>query len=407
MESYSIKSNQYKDINLIDKYLQPNENIFDIKTKSNQFQINSLESEFFNFNSVRHKKCLPKSEAFLLRMDFDEFDLSSTGEILSRRIFENPKGYLEREYIKLNELKEEIEIYNMNNPKKPLLINNKIPESEVLKIFQSYNFDFSQTIKALFEFLEFKDTFFPIKITDKTIEILSHTGYLYVHGRDRFHRPILICRAESYMLNIKKYNYDEWLNAIIYFSEYVINYLLIPGQIESWNIIADMNNISLMKLPSDFAKFLKFLQTFYRCRLNKCFVYGMNRLLDFLWKIIKKFLHANVDKKVNFINDSNIDYIFELILPEQLEIKYGGKANNLFDSIKGKQPKDNLNVDYIFPPNFPDSPNQTKDDLNKLLTDEEYYILYEKNLINKLSPYINYNKLEEKYKINKNNTGNS
>jgi hypothetical protein len=405
MESYNSKSFQYEDKNLIDKYLHPNENIFDIITNSNKYQTNSLQSEFFNYKTNRHKKCLPKPEAYLIRMEFDEFDLSGSGEILSRRVFENPKGFLERENKKLNELKEEIEIYNKNNPKKQLILHNNIPESEILKIFQSYNFDFTQTIKALCEYFEFREAYFPIKITDKTIEILSQTGYLYVHGRDRFNRPILICRAESYMLNINKYNYEEWLNAIIYFSEYVINYLLIPGQIESWNIIADMNNISLMSIPSDFGKFLKFLQTFYRCRLNKCFVYGMNKFLDFLWKIIKNFLHANVDKKVNFINDSNIEKVFELILPEQLEIKYGGKAINLFNSVKGKQAKYYLNVEYIFPPNFPDAPNQTKDDLEKLSSEEEYYSLYINNMINKISPYIDYKKLEEKYKMEKTFTG--
>ena len=127
------------------------ETIYD--TKNNSIIINSLESEFFNFKSNRHRKCLPKPEAYLTRMELDEFEISSSGEILSRRIFENPKEYLEKEYSQLNQLKAEIEIYNNTNPNKPLIIPSNFTQAETLKIYQANKFNCALTIKSMFDFL--------------------------------------------------------------------------------------------------------------------------------------------------------------------------------------------------------------------------------------------------------------
>jgi hypothetical protein len=311
---------------------------------------------------------------------------------------------LEKEYKQLDKLKEEIEIYNLNNPNKPLIISNdKVPEGEILRICQQNNFNFKEIIKNIFAYLDFLVNFFPIKITDKIIEILSHTGYIYVHGRDRNHRPILIVRAEGYLSNQSNYTLEEWLNATAYFYGYVIRYILIPGQVENWNMIGDIYNISLLGIPSDYVKIIKFTQANYRCRLNKAFVFGMNIFLDLAWKILKSFLNETVQKKVNFVNNNNMQKVFDLILPEQLEIKYGGKAKNLFESVKGKNALNTLNVDCIFPPNFPDSPNQTKEDLELLIKEEEYYDLYRTNMLKKISPYFDYKKLHHKYNNNNNN----
>lgn len=42
---------------------------------------------------------------------------------------------------------------------------------------------------------------------------------------------------------------DQLLLTIAYFLEYVINNLMLPGQIERWVVVEDMKGMSLTSLP--------------------------------------------------------------------------------------------------------------------------------------------------------------
>ncbi len=296
-------------------------------------------------------------------------------------------------------LNKEIEKYNNENPNNYLEFPSRFPLCEILKIYQANKYDIKTTINSLLAYTQFRKGYFPMKLKDKAIEILSNTGFLYCHGRDRSFRPIIICRAESYLDNLKNYCYDDWLNAIIYFTEYVIQYMLIPGQVETWNTIADLNNVSLFRMPSDFLKFVSFLQINYRSRLNLNFVHGMSRILDFLWRIVKSFLHSNVEKKIIFLNEGNKNLLFETILPNQLEKKYGGEAENLFES-NSKNKNDNLFIaKSLFPPHMPNEEYQSNQDKAKLISENEYIILYKKDKLSQLSPYVDVESYEHKYFI--------
>jgi len=378
-------------LNIVDK------NIFDFdKELSSLEELNENKREFFDFSTKSHLKCFPTKEAyFYIPDEKEEFELDSNNIILGRKIFEIKKGFSINEYKALQSLKSQITEYNENNLKSPLYIPDNIPESEILRILQASKFDNNIAITNIISYLDFKKSYFPMKLSEKAIEILSTTGFLYCHGRDRAFRPILICRAESYLANIKRFSYDDWLNAIVYFSEYVINYMMIPGQVETWNTIADLNNVSIINLPSDFHKFVKFLQTNYRSRLHFSFVFGMNRFLDFLWRIIKNFLHSNVEKKIVFINESNKNIIFNTILEEQLEMKYGGKAPNLFEKISNIN--NFIKTKSLFPPYMPENAEfQNFMDKQKLISETEYVTLFKQDKISKLSPYVDLNQYEMK-----------
>lgn len=382
-------------------YAKTNPKIFNFSAElSNLNFMDQIKKEFFDFSSKSNLTSLPPKDAFfLIPSPSDELELDSQENILSRKIFESKKGLLPKEHEALAVLLSEIEKHNENNPANKLEIPAEWPESEAFKILQASKFDAKNTIANLLLYVDFRKSYFPMRPTDKAIEILSKTGFLYCHGRDRSFRPILICLAENYLANLKKFVYDDWLNAIVFFSEYVINHMLIPGQVETWNIVADLNNVSLLSLPTDFHKFVKFLQTNYRSRLNLSFVFGMNRFLDFLWRIIRNFLHANVEKKIVFLSEANKNAIFETILPEQLEAKYGGKAENVF--VKNPQmPEENLflkNVNSLFPPFMPQAEFQSAEDKEKLVSESEYVSLVRQGLIAKVSPYVDFDNYEQKH----------
>lgn len=394
MEMITPKNGSSNNINkaLFYQYLNVDKKIFDFELESQQLgSFNEIKKEFFDFSSNKHLKVFPSKEAFLYKCKITgEFELDENNNKIARKIFEGKSKFLEKEYKALESLASEILDYNKKNPQQKLILPNNWQEYETLKILQACKFDNNAAIANLIAYIEFKLNYFPLKLTDKAIEILSKTGFLYCHGRDRSFRPILVCCAESYLNNIKKYSYDDWINAIVFFSEYIIKHMMIPGQVESWNIISDLNNISLFGLPTDFHKFLKFLQTNYRGRLNINFIFGMNRFLDFLWRIIKNFLHSNVEKKICFINENNKSLVFDLILPEHLEQKYGGKAANLFERSSGSI-KFNAETKSLFPPHLPDSDPLSLADKENLFSEEEYLNLCKEGRISKISPYIAFN----------------
>jgi hypothetical protein len=46
-----------------------------------------------------------------------------------------------------------------------------------------------------------------------------------------------------------KIDVDQMLKAITYFLEYIIENLLLPGQVENWVIIQDLNGMGVTSLP--------------------------------------------------------------------------------------------------------------------------------------------------------------
>lgn len=85
----------------------------------------------------------------------------------------------------------------------------------------------------------------PIKFNDKINDLL-HSGIIYIHGRDSFFRPIII--LSPYKINIKN-DIDILLEGITFLLEFVLNFIMLPGQIENWIIIVDLNKMGLFNLP--------------------------------------------------------------------------------------------------------------------------------------------------------------
>ena len=50
-------------------------------------------------------------------------------------------------------------------------------------------------------------------------------------------------------LDFKKTSLEVMFDLISFFIEYVINEMLIPGQVENWNIIINLKGMSLWSIP--------------------------------------------------------------------------------------------------------------------------------------------------------------
>ena len=338
-------------------------------------------NEFYDYNSIRHQATKLPKEAYLYFpqakevIDYDNKNLSK----LTRKIFEGGLEFICYEKGKLEELENEIIIHNKKKNSKKLFLPEDWKEYNTLRFLQATQFNTTKTIEIINSHLDWRKENISPKLNNKVMEILN-LGFLYIHGRDNRYRPIIHINSGVFIKHSKKYNSDEWCLATIYFMEYTIQNLMLPGQIENWDIICDLKDVSVISLPSDLKKILGILQNNYRCRLFTMFIVNVGTFFNMIWGIIKKIIDVNTEKKIKILKASNLIEIFSIINPCQIEKKYGGKAEDL--------------KSYFFPPIFPSEYyllDSEKNDTNKIFINEEEYkkkIISNQTLLP--SPYIKY-----------------
>ena len=80
-------------------------------------------------------------------------------------------------------------------------------------------------------------------------------GFLYLYGRDRGFRPIMITRPsvffeiQSLYPDNKKDCLQPIVEAIIFILSYVKSHMFLNGQAENWVVISDMDKCAIHKLP--------------------------------------------------------------------------------------------------------------------------------------------------------------
>ena len=107
------------------------------------------------------------------------------------------------------------------------------------------------------KYFNWYNSFFPITFTpkDKAIEILN-SGFYNCYGRDHEFKPILIVQPYIYQTKLKNHSPNDLMRASIFLCEYVKNNLLIPGQIENWNMIVNLKGTSITSIPYSKSYFL-------------------------------------------------------------------------------------------------------------------------------------------------------
>jgi len=347
----------------------------------------------------RHNLSKPPQEAYFYipsTIDLVEYDSKYPHKTL-RRIFQSKMStYLNYEEKMLKELDQEISLYNTKYPDDQLIFPWWYERCEKLRFLQASGYKINKTIKLLKDNIEWRNKLIPPVVTPKVFEILN-CGFFYVHGRDYLFRPILVINFDYYKKYEKEYQLNDWLQAIIFIMEYLINHMLIPGQVENWNIITDLGSVSLLFIPSDAKKILDVLQSNYRCRLVKNFIFGMNLLMRGLMGMFKSMLDETAQRKIRIMDKKKVYELFEIINEEQVEQRFGGKAPNV---IPGSN--------RLFPPIFP-SDNYNRNLPKNTISEQNYKKLHLSNdlcitneiLLEKWKKEDELKKQSEKENINK------
>ena len=240
-----------------------------------------------------------------------------------------------------------------------------------------------QSYKRMIEYFKWYKSFFPLNIQpgDKVVQVLN-SGFLYVFGRDHQFRPLLICQPYILQKCLKLYSDDDIYNASIFICQYMVNYMMIPGQIENWIMIVNMDGTSILSIPESVKKLMKGLSDYFIARLFRCYILGLNAFLRIIYKIICNFVEKSTVEKVIVLDDKNDKRKDKDINPENIEERFGGKATDLIYDVENA----------LFPPRMPSNnfllDNENPKDI--LITEEQYIEKYNANEIplNSESPFI-------------------
>ena len=242
-----------------------------------------------------------------------------------------------------------------------------------------------QSYKRMIEYFKWYKSFFPLNIQpgDKVVQVLN-SGFLYAFGRDHQFRPLLICQPYILQKCLKLYSDDDIYNASIFICQYMVNYMMIPGQIENWIMIVNMDGTSILSIPESVKKLMKGLSDYFIARLFRCYILGLNAFLRIIYKIICNFVEKSTVEKVIVIvlDDKNDKRKDKDINPENIEERFGGKATDLIYDVENA----------LFPPRMPSNnfllDNENPKDI--LITEEQYIEKYNANEIplNSESPFI-------------------
>jgi hypothetical protein len=123
---------------------------------------------------------------------------------------------------------------------------------------------------------------------------MQNSGFFYVCGRDRHFRPTMVFNLTKGDFN----DVDSLLKAIVFVQEEVMEKMLIPGQVEHWNIIYDLGEMGLTDVPiTSLKNTLKIVSDNYGGKLYKLWIVNAPTSIYFSWKVIKNFLDpVTVDK---------------------------------------------------------------------------------------------------------------
>lgn len=259
-------------------------------------------------------------------------------------------------------------------------------ESDTMRILQASEYDIKKAYKTIEETTKFIFSI-PTSINNKIISILN-SGFFYVYGRDHHFRPIIVVSIKTCkkLVEKEKIQFEDIKDSLIYLINYILKYMMVPGQIENWIIFVDFDDVGLSNL-TDFKKILSTLNI-YRGRVFRNFIINISGFLKIAVKGALSVFGSSSAKKLKILGKDELHKIQEIISPDNIQKKYGGTAP---DIVPG--------VTKLFPPIMPSKNYAINGEKLNIISEDAYkeMCLYS----NPYKPFVISPKYEELWKEEK------
>lgn len=216
-----------------------------------------------------------------------------------------------------------------------------------LRYLQCEKFDYEKGMMAVFEHRDWMRTTFPMDPELPSSQgwwRIANLGFLYVAKRDKKGRPVIVLNVERLVAhdNCEIEDLNSFCN---YFFTFCIEKLMVPGLIESWIMIVDLNNVGATSVPVSKVKgIIANGSKFFRGRMYKQFTINASWLVRKAFNGLTSFLDEFTQQKLTMLSDCK--ELLQYVKPECLETKYGGTMPEIGS---GPKPADGY---VYFPPNM-------------------------------------------------------
>eukprot|EP00347_Sterkiella_histriomuscorum_P009640 403340434 len=240
-------------------------------------------------------------------------------------------------------------------------------QEEILRNLQAAQFNHKKAYNNMLRSIEWRKNEFPIRLNTMMERIIA-SGFLYVYGRDRNFRPIIHLRPRILANMNPSPESQEGIVACTFMMEYIRENFFLPGQIENWVVIADLDNMGLMNVP--YKVNIRFCNV---CTSARVFIVNVSGTFQFLWSTVQAFLESHTKKKIHITKQGTCEQLQRLVAPDQLQQKFGGSAPNFEGPL-------------WWPPRMPET--DCLADPAKIITDDEYQQFIEEHPLFVRTPEI-------------------
>ena len=133
----------------------------------------------------------------------------------------------------------------------PLGKDPSFSDADILRIIYARGFNIDLIVNGLYSHLQWRQLNYPqTMLNEKSLHILKK-GLFYIHGRTKDYMPILHINLSNFAEMIHSKEIDNFVFCQLhnFFAQYMINQMLVPGQVEKWLIIVNVSKYPIKDLP--------------------------------------------------------------------------------------------------------------------------------------------------------------
>jgi len=253
--------------------------------------------------------------------------ISDPSPKLVRNIF-HVQNFSEEEYKLIETLKTLLKDYIdktiQTNKFKDLFTLNKICNNreELLRYLNYNNYDAYQTLNMLKIFANLLEKYrinSHVEFNEKIGYVLNY-GFIQCLGRDKKYRPILLIDFRKYDSKlIKQVENKDIIEIFVYYISFVIEKMMLPGQIEQFNVIIQIDSLDSSNFLNNFKDIIFTIQMYFPSRLHKLFVLTFKNTIESSFSLIENYLLLYTKERMIIVNKKKYKSLFKEISQDTLK----------------------------------------------------------------------------------------
>jgi hypothetical protein len=169
------------------------------------------------------------------------------------------------------------EINTINNLKKTYYINNDlISNNQLLRFCYFYKLNTEKIKQAIKNYIKIYQHIKKIQIF--SIIPLFSSNIIYLNGYDLNFHPNLYINLDQLYKSNRKYKNGLISDYFLYIFYIIISNVVLPGKIETINVLIDFDNINNFIIDKEIKNYLLLIQNVFPYRFNKIFLLNINEI---------------------------------------------------------------------------------------------------------------------------------